>query len=109
MRLFRRLERFGTDNAASNFCSDYGTLMVSCFENFTDSVNLSALAYMINTGDNLCDSAYRSNLLRMKQGMTFEDSNNLVSTMLNWFVYIIIFVSVGSYVFVATIITQESP
>ena len=77
MRMFRYFESFGDENAGSKFCSDYGTCLVSCFENFTDYCNFQSFAYMINTGENFCNSSYLNHLLFVKQGMTFEKAINL--------------------------------
>lgn len=75
MYFARKAEAASGNNAAIKCIVCCAECLIKLFERIVDYINQAAYAYMVNTGDNFCTSAYNGFLLNVKNALMFAFAN----------------------------------
>lgn len=92
-------------NIGIKCCSVCASCIVLCFEQFVDHVNIDSYAYMANTGENFCSSAYNGMLINIKHSLTFQYATTCAKNILAICKWAIIFINIATFWFVAKYVT----
>lgn len=68
----RKAQNLTPKNACIKLCVCCANCCIYMLENFVDHISINAFAYMVNTGENFCSSAYNGFLLNIKHGINFQ-------------------------------------
>jgi len=72
MYFARKAENWAPKNAAIKVVICCAECCIKVMDGFADHVNIDAFAYMANTGENYCSSAYNGFLLNVKHSLGFQ-------------------------------------
>ena len=105
MYFARRVENAVPTNIGIKICIVCAGCIVNVFEQSVDHITVDAYAYMANTGENFCSSAYNGFLINIKHSLSFQYATGVAKNVIAIIKWAIIFMNIATFWFVAKYVT----